>query len=270
MAAQKQIIFFRENLKFLRERKMLSQEILANALGYSRAKIAALESGHTKAPQPEDYLTLSAFFKISIDSLLKVNLSKLSALQLRELEAGNDVFMMGSKIRVLAISTDKDDKENSEFVPIKAKAGYRNGYGDPDYIATLPKFNIPTLPRHATYRTFPIGGASMLPIPPDSLITGKYIENWKNIKPDTPCIVILKGEADFVFKMVTVNKDGTFLFRSLNKEFEPYLLEGDEVIELWQFCMYHAKEFPEPVTDMEEIKAMLETLLDKIKSPKKQ
>lgn len=264
MDRDSQIIFFKENLRFLRERKHYSQEALAGALGYSRAKIAALESGHTKSPQPEDYIALSAFFKVSIDSLLKVNLPRLSELQLRELEAGNDVFMRGSKIRVLAISIDKEDKENSEFVPVKAKAGYRNGYADPEYIAALPKFNIPGLPRHATYRTFPIIGDSMLPIPSDSLVTGKYVEDWKSLKPDTPCILILRGEADFVFKMVTISKDGTLLLCSLNKAFEPYTLDAEAVLEIWEFCMYHSKEFPEPVTDMEEIKAILEAVIKKI------
>lgn len=254
---EQQKIFFKENLKLLRERMQYSQETLANKLGYSRAKIAALESGHTKAPQPEDYLALSLFFKISMDSLLKVNLARLSALQLRELEAGNDVYMTGGKVRVLAISVDKDNKENSEFVPVKAKAGYRDGYANPEYIAALPKFNIPELPGHFSYRTFPITGDSMLPITPGSLVTGKYVENWQNLKPDTPCILILKGDADFVFKLVTVNKDGTLLLRSLNKEFQPYTLAAGEVIEIWAFVMYHSKDFPQAVTDLEEIKAML-------------
>ncbi|OJV51536.1 MAG: DNA-binding protein [Bacteroidetes bacterium 43-16] len=254
---EKQKIFFKENLKLLRERKQYSQETLAGKLGYTRAKIAALESGHTKSPQPEDYLALSLLFKISMDSLLKVNLARLSELQLRDLEAGNDVYMTGSKVRVLAISVDKENKENSEFVPIKAKAGYRDGYANPEYIAALPKFNIPGLPAHASYRTFPITGNSMLPITPGSLVTGKYIENWQAIKPDTPCILILNGEADFVFKMVTVHKDGTFLLRSLNKEFQPYTLSAGEILEIWAFSMYHSKDFPQAMTDLEEIKEML-------------
>ncbi len=268
MANDYRIIFLKENLKFLRERKGYSQETLANALGYSRAKIAALESGHTRSPQPEDYIALSAFFKMSMDSLLKVNLSRLSELQLRELEAGNDAFMTGRKIRVLAISVDKEENENSEFVPVKAKAGYRSGYTDPEYIAALPKFNIPGLPRHATYRTFPVAGDSMLPIPSGSLVTGKYVEDWKSIKPDTPCVLILKGAADFVFKMVTVNKDYTLLLRSLNKAFEPYTLDAEDIIEIWAFCMYHSKVFPQPVTDMDEIKEMLEALLNKVNAAK--
>lgn len=264
MDPKNQKIYFKENLKYLRERKKLSQDSIATLLGYSRAKIAALESGHTKAPQPADYITLSAYFKISIDSLLKVNLCHLTELQLRELEAGNDVYTMGSKIRVLAISVDKENRENAEFIPIKAKAGYRSGYNNPEYIGSLPKFNIPVLPRNGTFRTFPISGASML-LPANSFITGKFMENWKEMKPETPCILILKGEADFVYKMVTLTADGTFVLRSLNKEFQTYTLALDEVLEVWQFYMFHTTSFHQPVTDLDEMKDMLLQLLQKNK-----
>lgn len=264
MPEHNQKIFFRENLKFLRTRKNKSQEALAEALGYTRAKIAALESGHTKSPQPEDYIALSQHFKISIDSLIKINLGKLSELQIRELEAGNDVYMTGSKIRVLAISTDKNNKENSEYVPIKAKAGYQSGYTDPDYIAALPKFNIPILSRNHTYRTFPIEGDSMLPIPSGSLITGKYTDNWKNIKPMTPCVVILNHTADFVFKMVSIQDNNTVLLTSLNKNYTPYSVPSDEVLEIWVFAMLHTSELPQQSTDMDTVKTMFQAILNNL------
>jgi transcriptional regulator with XRE-family HTH domain len=263
-----QKIFFGSNLKFLRERKKLSQEILSDELGISRSKLAALESGQTKAPQPEDMIGISEYFKISIDSLLKINLVKLLELQLRELEAGNDVFMLGSKIRVLAISVDKDNNENAEYVPVKAKAGYRSSFNDPEFVASLPKFNIPTLPKHGTFRTFPISGDSML-VPEGSEVTGQYIENWKEIKADTPCIVILNGVNDFVFKQVTLQKDKTFLLKSLNKVYEPYTAEVSEVLQLWEFRILHIKQLPEPPTEIHELKAMLQELKVEITRLKK-
>jgi transcriptional regulator with XRE-family HTH domain len=170
-------IFFPGNVKTLRERKKLSQEDLASILEIKRSKLAALESGQTKSPPFEDVINLSEYFKVSIDSLLKVDLSKLGEFKLRELEAGNDVYITGSNIRVLAISVDKGTREeNVEYVPIKAKAGYRAGYNDPDYIGSLPKFSFPNLPKSASYRVFPITGDSMLPIPDGSDIICKYIQ----------------------------------------------------------------------------------------------
>src|SRR3546814_6005241 len=46
-----------------------------------------------------------------------------------------------ASVRVLSITVDGDDKENIELVPVKASAGYLNGYADPEYIAELPKFS---------------------------------------------------------------------------------------------------------------------------------
>ncbi|TDE18082.1 XRE family transcriptional regulator [Dyadobacter psychrotolerans] len=239
-----QRIFFSGNIKFLRERKNLSQETLAEKLGLTRSKLNALENGHTKAPQPDDYLNYSMYFKISVDNLLKVDLSKLSELKLRDLEAGNDVYMTGSNIRILAITVDKGNKENVEYVPVKAKAGYRSGYADPQYLAKLPKFSMPNLPRDKTYRIFPTEGDSMLPIPEDSDITCMFVQDWKSIKPQTPCIVVLSGEKDFVFKQVTVNDDATILLSSYNCIYDPYTVSAEEVLEIWEFYSFQSKEIP--------------------------
>lgn len=256
-----QKIFFPENIKFLRGRKNLSQESLAQQLGITRVKLNAIESGNTKNPALEDLVKFSGFFRISIDSLLKADLSRLLELQLRELEAGNDVYMMGTKFRVLPVTLDKEGRQNCEYVPVKAKMGYRSGYNDARYIASLPKYNIPSLPRHGTYRTFQAAGDSMFPIPDKAEVTGEYMENWLDIKPDTPCIVILNDTNDFVFKLVTVNKgDKSFLLKSLNPVYEPYTVNADEVLEIWKFKKLHVDEIPEPQTGMQEVKRMLQEL----------
>src|SRR5690554_3311744 len=113
-----QKIFFQGNLKFLRERRKISQAALAEILGISRSKLNSLENGFTKTPLPEDYVNFSEFYKISIDTLLKADLAKLSELKIRQLEAGNDVYIMGGNMRILAITVDKNNKENNEYVPI--------------------------------------------------------------------------------------------------------------------------------------------------------
>ena len=250
---KEQKIFFGSNLKFLRERMKMSQEELSKKLNVTRAKLAALESGHTKSPQPEDYINVSHYFKISIDSLLKVDLSKLGELKLRELEAGNDIYVKGGNIRVLAISVNENNTEHTEYVPVKAKAGYSDGgYSDPEYIAELPKYKLPHIPAQGTFRIFPISGDSMLPIPDGSDITGQFVEDWSSIKPDTPAIVILKAQ-DFVFKQVTIQENGTINLKSLNANYDPYKVEIEHVLEIWKFYAYTSKEMPEAVADLDVI-----------------
>ncbi|HWV73004.1 MAG TPA: LexA family transcriptional regulator [Pseudosphingobacterium sp.] len=263
---KEQSFFWADNLKYLRSRKKMSQDDLANALGIKRVKLASHEGGTVKNPPVEDLIKVSNYFKISIDSLLKVNLSKLGELKMRSLEAGNDVYMMGSKIRVLAITVDSNNRENVEYVPVKAKAGYSAGLTDPEYIATLPKYSIPNLPSNGTYRIFPITGDSMSPVPDGSDITGRFVDDWTKIKPETPAIVILKGQ-DFVFKLVTLQQ-GSLLLKSLNPEYQPYEIPMSEVLEIWQFHSYQTSEFPEPVPELGAIGGILKEMREDIKSLK--
>ncbi len=261
--------FFVGNFKFLRNRKKLTQEQLAEQLGFTRKKLESLEGGRVKAPGPDDLLKYSQFFKISLDTLVRVDLSRLGELKLRDLEAGNDVYLKGGQLRVLAITVDKTNKENVEYVPIKAKAGYASGHNDPDFIASLPKYSIPNLPKGSTYRIFPISGDSMLPIPDGSEVVGRYLQDWKSIKSRTPCIVILSGSNDFVFKLVTINKDSTVLLESLNNNYKPYSVEITEVLEIWQFHSYHTREMPEAPTDLLELKMMIKDLRTVVETQKR-
>jgi len=244
MADVNQKIFWSDNLKFLRTRKKLSQDQVAEKLGIKRPKLNAHENGITKNPPLEDLLIFSAFYQIAVDTLLKIDLSKISELKLRELEAGNDIYITGGKLRVLAITVNSSNKENIEYVPAKAKAGYKDGCKDPEYIAELPKGNLPNLPGTGTFRMFPTTGDSMLPIPEGSDIIGKYVEVWTQLKANTPCIVILKDQ-DFVFKMVTVQDNGTFILTSSNPVYEPYRVEAADVLEIWAYHSFHSKRIPE-------------------------
>ncbi|MGF7230597.1 XRE family transcriptional regulator [Arachidicoccus sp.] len=263
---KQQKIFFPDNIRFLRERKKLSQEGIAQLLDFTRVKLNALESGKTRNPALEDLVKFSKFFKISIDSLVQIDLSRLLELQLRDLEAGNDVFMIGSKIRVLPITVDSENRQNSEYVPIKAKMGYASGYNDPEYINALPKYNIPSLSRNGTYRTFQAEGDSMYPVPDKAEVTGAYVENWLAMKPDTPCIVVLKGANNFVFKLVTVNKkEKNFILKSLNPLYKPYIVEGEEILEFWEFKKLHLDRLPEEPTEIHEVRQLLEVMHSDLK-----
>ncbi len=241
-------LYWAANLKFLRKRKKLSQDELSATLGITRAKLNAHENGNTLNPTAEDLVRFSSYFGFSIDSLLKVDLAGLSALSLRELEAGNDTYVIGTKLRVLATTVDGHNKENMEFVPVKAKAGYMAGYSDPEFIASLPRFSMPHLPADKTYRMFPTTGKSMLPIPEGSLVIAEYVQDWLNLKNDALCILILKSAGhDFVFKQVinNIKASRSLTLKSLNtEEFKPYEVPVSDVLEVWKFVSYVSNEVP--------------------------
>lgn len=238
-------IFLGQNVKFLRTRRKLTQQALAESLGMTRSKLNCIEIGQTKSPSIGDMLKFSTHFKISIDTLIRIDLSKLGELKLRDLEAGNDVYLKGGNLRVLAITVDKENNENIEYVPIKAKAGYQSGYNDPEFISSLPKYSLPNLPKEGTFRIFPTIGDSMLPIPEGSEVVGKYVEDWQSIKPNTACIVILQSQQDFVFKLLTFQEDRTFLLKSLNTEYKPFEVGVEDILEIWEFHSFYSNKIPD-------------------------
>jgi transcriptional regulator with XRE-family HTH domain len=250
-------LFFHTNIRFLRDRKRMTQDDFSQKLGLTRVKLASLEAGRTENPTAADLMKFSDFFHISIDTLFRIDLTKLSELKLRELESGSDVYITGSNLRVLAISTDQTSKENVEYVPIKAKAGYRHGYADPDFIARLPKFSMPNLPAGGTFRMFPTIGDSMLPLP---------VEDWTQLKAGTLCIAMLRGEQDFVFKRLTVDPaNKTVLLESLNPLYEPYQVVASDVLEIWKYHSYQSKDLPEPVVQMHHIAQTVNEILERMK-----
>src|SRR3546814_15175015 len=82
----------------------------------------------------------------------------------------------------------------------------------------------------------------MLPVPDGSEVTGRFIEDWRALKPDTPCVVVLRGNQDFVFKLVTVTGDGVLRLRSLNPVYEPYEVHAEDGLEVWQVYSFRAEE----------------------------
>ena len=239
-------MFFNNNIKLLRQRRSRTQDIVANELEVSRSTLNSYENGSIKNPTLDMLIAFSKYFKVSIDTLVKMDLNKLSDFQLNELERGNDVYVTGARLRVLATTVDSNNRENIEVVPLKAKAGYRNGFADPDFIKKLPTFQLPILFAERKYRMFQISGDSMLPIPDKSYVIGEYIENWNDIK-DGSGYVILTQDDGIVFKIAynQIKKNRTLLLKSLNPEYDPYEIPVNEVKEVWKFCNYLSSEMPD-------------------------
>ncbi|MNH93740.1 Helix-turn-helix domain protein [compost metagenome] len=259
-----QKIYFFSNLRFLRERRKLTQEQVSVALGIHRIKYTNLENGKTKSPSMDEYLKLSRFHRLSIDTLLQIDLTKIGELKLRELENGDDIYIKGGNIRVLAITVDQHNNENIEYVPIKGKAGYAaGGYADTDFIAELPKYYHPNLPKFGTYRTFPIEGDSMYPFPEAMDVTGRFIADWNTIKPNTLAIVVSKGQ-DIVFKDITISGSGTVQCNSWNAQFTPFEIGFEDIFEIWEYHSYSTASVPEMPADLQIILSKLEKLEAKI------
>jgi len=239
-------MFFNSNIKLLRKRKGRTQDDVACILGKKRSTLSGYEN---KIAQPniDVLIAFSRYFNISIDTLVKVDLRLLSQSQLLQLERGDDVYIKGSKLRVLATTVDRDNKDNIELVHEKAKSGYTRGFADPEYISELPVFQLPFLPGERKYRTFQISGDSMLPIQNGSWVTGEFLQDWHMIR-DGKAYIILTMDEGVVFKLVfnKIKTDNVLILSSLNPIYEPYSIAVNEIKEIWRFVNYISSEIPDP------------------------
>ncbi len=236
---------FSSNIKFLRKRLKITQEELAQDLGMKRSTLSGLEN-QVSQPTIKSLIKLSGYFKLSIDTLLSVDITKLSPGLLTQLIEGEDVFVSGGKLRILATTVDSDNNENIELIPEKAKAGYATGFADPEFIRLLPTFHLPFLSKERKYRTFQISGDSMLPIPDKAFVTGEYVENWAFVR-NRHAYIILTRDDGIVFKVVEnkIKTDRTLRLYSLNPLYKPYDIHIKEVMEIWKFVHYISEELPE-------------------------
>ncbi len=245
--------YFSSNIKLLRTRKSRTQNDFATALELKRTTVNALENSISQPTVPQ-LQAFSKYFGIAIDTLINVDLNQLSESQFTDLQNGFDVFIRGTKLRVIATTVDSDNKDNIEFVNEKAKAGYVTRFADPEYIGNLPVFQLPFLTREKKYRAFTISGESMLPIPSGSVVIGEFVQDFYDIKNNDACVLVTRDEG-IVFKIVENKIAISFNLRliSLNPEFSPFEVPVSEIKEAWKFVCYLNTEIPEPETDIQKI-----------------
>ncbi|MGE5382399.1 MAG: XRE family transcriptional regulator [Omnitrophica WOR_2 bacterium] len=259
---------FSSNIKLLRKRRGRTQDDVASALNMKRSTLSGYEN-EVAQPAIDALIIMSKYYGVSIDTLLKVDLSKLNESELLQIERGYDVFITGSKLRVLATTVDSTNNENIEVVNHKASAGYRTGFADPEYIRVLPTFHMPFLSKEKKYRTFQIKGDSMLPIPDGSWVTGEFIQNWNLIRDNMPYIILTLDDG-IMFKVVhnNIKINGKLKLLSLNPLYKPYEVDVKDIREVWKFVHYIANEMPEPNLRNEELAQSIGALkkdMEKIK-----
>lgn len=226
------------NIKFLRKKLSLTQEQFAEQIGIKRSLVGAYEEGRAD-PRLHNLMAMADLFGTSVDILITRDVSKL-----KESELDVNSYKRGKE--VLAITLDPNGKENIELVPQKAAAGYLNGYADPDYIQELPRFNLPILPQNATYRAFEIVGDSMLPILPGTIVIGSYVDDVREIKNGKTYVLVTQTEG-IVYKRVFnyINDNGKLFLVSDNRQYAPYQIDIEDVLEVWTAKAYISVQFPD-------------------------
>lgn len=224
-----------ENIRILRKRLSFTQDQFAQQLGVKRSLVGAYEEGRAE-PRLELLQKMAEVFSISVDQLIGVDFSS---------ETPGSALNYTRGKEVVVVTVDSNDRQNIEFVPHKAAAGYLNGFADAEYVKELPHFNLPNL-KQGTYRAFEISGDSMLPLMPGSIVIGEYVDDLRNIKSGKTYVLVTQREG-VVYKRIFnyLEENGNLFLVSDNRHYAPYQLSGSDVLEVWSAKAYISVQFPD-------------------------
>lgn len=148
------------------------------------------------------------------------------------------------------VAVNQNDEENVVYVPVKARAGYLDGYGDSEYIETLPSFYMPHL-TNGTYRCFEVQGNSMVRTFFDGdLVFGKYVEDLSDIKDGRVYVVVSKNDGIVLKRVINrIEERGKLILKSDNKDgnYPTYTIDAEDIMEVWYVTMFASKQMPEPI-----------------------
>ncbi|HEX8313916.1 MAG TPA: helix-turn-helix domain-containing protein [Flavisolibacter sp.] len=280
-------IFLQTNLTVLRKSKKLTQTEAASSMGFKRSTYNNYESGHTE-PNIEALEKIASFFGISVDDLLFKDLRESNLIALSDndekgnnlgnlsgnllpknetepsSEEGPSFYVMNKDLRLIkslpkVVTVDTAGDENTVMVPVRARAGYTSGYGDPHFIERLPVYKLPGM-NNGTYRIFEVEGLSMFPTLQDKDLA---IARWtplSEIREDRVHVLVTATKGVIIKRILSRLKEGILICKSDHNERGHYpniVLEADEVVECWYVVERMTKHLPSPgeiykrITDLE-------------------
>lgn len=244
--------FAGKNLKYLRKLRGLTQEEFAAKLQIKRSLLGAYEEERAE-PRIDVLELISDTFKVTLDDLLRKDLS----------EVKGSYLVKRRQLKLMS--------ENNiiQFVPVKAAAGYLAGYADHEFIDELNTFTLPMLGA-GQYRAFEIIGDSMLPTPSGSIIVGEKVDAMDEVRNSQAYIVVSRNEGIVYKRIVKNNKAKNKLTMvSDNPSFQPYQINTEDVIELWQAQMVLSRVTAQPAWDMSQLASLVNNLSEQVNVLKK-
>jgi transcriptional regulator with XRE-family HTH domain len=241
-----------QNVKYLRKLRGWTQEEFAQKIGIKRSLLGAYEEERAE-PNYDVLETVSDMFKVTIDDLLRKDLAESKGSYL-------------TKRRQMKMSAEKNV---IHFVPVKAAAGYLNGYADPEFLDELNTFTLPML-TGGSYRAFEIWGDSMLPTPSGSVVIGEKVEDLEDVKNNQPYVVLSKSEGIVYKRIIKNNRNKNKLtLESDNPVYQPYQVNAEDLLEIWSAELVISKVSQLQRWDMGNLASMVSNLQSQVNSLKK-
>jgi len=241
-----------KNLKYLRKLRGWTQEEFATKLQIKRSLLGAYEEERAE-PRIDVLELVGELFKLTLDELL-----------LKDLADSKGNYLAKRRAQKLSAGTNE-----IQFVPVKAAAGYLAGYADPEFIDELNTFTLPML-APGQYRAFEIVGDSMLPTPSGSIIVGEKIEDINDVKTNFTYIVVSRNEGIVYKRMMKNNRTkNKYTLVSDNPTYQPYQVNGEDIIEVWKAMMIIGKANAQPHWNVNQLANVVNTLQEQVSYLKK-
>ena len=241
-----------KNLKYLRKLRGWTQEEFAQKLRIKRSLLGAYEEERAE-PRIEILEVVADMFKLTLDDLLRKDVSDTKTNYL-------------ARRRAQKMANGRTD---IPFVPIKAAAGYLNGYADPEFVDELNTFTLPML-AGGDYRAFEIVGDSMMPTPSGSVIVGERVQNLDEVKTNQTYIVVSRSEGIVYKRMMKNNRQkNKYTLVSDNPTYQPYIINADDILEVWQAQMIISKANTQQRWDVGQLASLVNNLQQQVTVLKK-
>jgi SOS-response transcriptional repressor LexA len=120
------------------------------------------------------------------------------------------------------------------------------------------------------YRAFEIIGDSMMPTPSGSIIVGEKVDDSEDLKNDQAYIVVSRNEG-IVYKRIVKNNrlKNKLTLVSDNPQYQPYQVNAEDIVELWQAQMVISKVSAQQRWDMNSLASMVNNLQSQVTTLKK-
>ena len=241
-----------KNLKYLRKLRGWTQEEFAQKLRIKRSLLGAYEEERAE-PRIEILEVVADMFKLTLDDLLRKDVSDTKTNYL-------------SRRRAMKMSSGPSE---IHFVPVKAAAGYLAGYADPEFVDELNTFTLPML-GNGDFRAFEIVGDSMMPTPSGSVIVGEKVDSLEDVKTNQTYIVVSKTDGIVYKRMVKNNRQkNKITLVSDNPAYQPYMVNAEDIIEIWQAQMVISKANTQQRWDVDQLANLVNNLQQQVSSIKK-
>jgi len=241
-----------QNMKYLRKLRGWTQEEFAQKLRIKRSLLGAYEEERAE-PRIDVLEVVCDIFKLTLDEILRKDLSD---------NKGNYI----AKRRAMKLAGGRPD---IPFVPVKAAAGYLAGFADPEFIDELNTFTLPML-AGGNYRAFEIVGDSMLPTPSGSVIVGEKVDNIEEVKTNLTYVVVSRSEGIVYKRILKTNRTkAKFTLVSDNPQYQPYSINAEDILEVWQAQYIIAKATQQQRWDVDQLANVVNSLHQQVSILKK-